>query len=296
MKKKYIICAPEYSGSAGIRALYLLRDALEIRGYTAKIYCYTKGSQPTQNDRIFINEISETVRNNDIVVYPEIIFGNPLRFKNVVRWVLYFSGVLGGQTSYSAGELVFTWSKEYLADKPCLHFDTIDSTLFYFDPLVEKNVNCFFVHKKGLFRKIPEISECIEITMDFPATRKELGELLRKTKTIYIFDPHTALSEEAFRCGCNVMIVHENSIEEYTPQCFDNEVATKELDLFVRETQLFNYTGEINTCGFDSKCSRFYIWQKLKILKVLYKMTKSPSFLERRNRLKAEHPFINWKF
>ena len=55
-RKKYIICAPLYSGSAGVRALYMLRDILEKKGFDAKIFCLSK--------KVLYNEMKIALNSN----------------------------------------------------------------------------------------------------------------------------------------------------------------------------------------------------------------------------------------
>ena len=155
-RKKYIICAPLYSGSAGVRALYMLRSVLEEKGFDAKIFCL---SENPQNDlSVFTNKITNDNRKNDIVVYPEIVFGNPLVCRNVVRYVLNYPGYLGGDKKYRDRELLFSWSETYLKDVPLLRFDMIDRSLFYEDKTI-KDTNACFVHKGASYQELSEVAD-----------------------------------------------------------------------------------------------------------------------------------------
>ena len=79
-KWKYLIVTPFYrNNSAGIRVLYELQKHLIRAGYDAKT----------------INEISHTAQDDEIVIYPEIVFGNPLKAKKVVRYILNVPGFIG---------------------------------------------------------------------------------------------------------------------------------------------------------------------------------------------------------
>ena len=46
-------------------------------------------------DNIFCNDFAsiDEINDNTIVIYPEIISGNPLNCKNIVRWILLELGI-----------------------------------------------------------------------------------------------------------------------------------------------------------------------------------------------------------
>ena len=163
MKKGYIIYAPKYSKSNGVRVLYKLAEILKSKGFSA--YVFAPPSDEIECD--FISEITSEMRENYIVVYPEIVVGNPLQFKNVVRWVLYFSGKLGGEEKYWDYENVFTFNEIYKSDCPVLSISTLDKKLFYADDTV-KDIDAYFVYKGGKWKEVPELEGLIEINADFP--------------------------------------------------------------------------------------------------------------------------------
>lgn len=53
-----------------------------------------------------------------IVIYPEVIKGNPLDAKKVCRWVLYFPGFHGGETEFQENEFVFVYNKSFVSETP----------------------------------------------------------------------------------------------------------------------------------------------------------------------------------
>ncbi len=213
-KASYLIFAPEYQhNSAGVRALYRLQDELRNRGYAAKIV--QKGF----------------ASNDDIVVYPEIISGNPLGGKTVARWVLNYPGLLGGQKEYDEREIIFTWDKKYY-DAPVLAVPVIED-FFKNDGLPRKD-GCFWVGKGGNIPRIPETEGLIEITYEWPKTREALAILLNSVKTFYTYDNNTMLISEAKACGCKVVVIGENVEVDYNEHIKSCE---KQVDDFILLTQ-----------------------------------------------------------
>ncbi len=218
----YVIVAPDYiSSSAGIHCLYKLCHDLRKKGYTAGIY----GSNVTPDtlDAPLIPEkYAKEIRLNDAawVVYPETILGNPLKFKNVARWVLNRPGLLGGDEVYHPEEKIFVYSNVYVpyvknTIQGKLYMPSFDGTVFY-PPKEEyfsknhRQLACYYVgkstYKDGYFDK----KETFEITRSSPA-KQELGKLFRSAKILYSFDNSTALIYEAIACGCPVQIIPDGT-------------------------------------------------------------------------------------
>lgn len=243
MKKDYVIFAPKYSISNGTRVLYRLAEELKLRGYNAYVYAIPSDVKDVE----YIDEINDEMRKNAIIIYPEIVTGNPLQFQNVVRYVLYYPGKLGGESSYDEYELPFVFDRKYFSQGDVLTIPSLDKSIFYKDD-TKKDVDCYFVYKGGKWKEIKEFDNMIEINGCYPATRKELGDLLRRTKTLYSYDSHSQLLAEAKECGCNVKIVTEDGFEDYLGN-YDEYIKDfeKQIDNFVEKTQKMNYQGEIRS-------------------------------------------------
>lgn len=292
-KKSYIICAPELSGSAGVRVLYKLREELEKQGFNAKIFCLVPLSKRQKNENIFVSDISLFDKQNDIVIYPEIVTGNPLYFRNVVRFMLNKPGLLGGETKYHYGELQFCFDRHCHDTAPMLRFDMINRTLF-FDVHAPKNTNCFFVHKGGEGIHPPELEGCKKITMSWPSSQKALAELLQQTDTLYSFDDNSCLLQEAVLCGAKVKIITPDGLRDYTfndeynPQAFKEQLA-----YFIRTTQQAHYTGPVNAKGYISWPVFVLRWIQWHLVKTAAVCTGSKKLAKFASRLKNESRIIN---
>jgi hypothetical protein len=184
-----------------------------------------------------MNEVSNSNRRNDIVVYPEVVAGNPLRFQRVVRWVLFYPGVLGGTKTYHPGEMVFTWNKLYM-NAPELIVPSIDTSLF-FDEGLPKTQDCCFVHKGGRWRHLEELEGLLEINMQFPKNRDHLARILKTTGTLYSFDSNSLLNAEARLCGAKVKLVTKDGMIDYDDRTWieSQTVFDNMLDSFIESTQ-----------------------------------------------------------
>lgn len=230
----YVIVSPPYqNGYGGIRALHRLIHLLNEKGFDAYSVSSTN---PLWNEKI-INPADLT--NDFIVVYPEIIKGNPNKLNKVVRWVLYYPGIIGGDKEYDPRELVFTWDKDYLDIPNELKVFTIEPELF--NKGTNNELDCFWVHKGSSKTRSPITDGMFEITINSPSTREELANLLKRTKTFYTYDDKTQLIYEAMLCGCRVVLLPENI--EYKKSELDNlynhwqTLYNTQLDNFVNLTQ-----------------------------------------------------------
>lgn len=247
MSKNYIIWTLSnitYPQSNGVRVLHILANLLRKKGYTVHKYI----AYPNKKDTDFIKKITTEMQKNDIVIYPESVEGNPLQFKNIVRFVLYHPKFINNNLFHSS-ETIFTWDESFFPNVPILNFPTIDTNLFYTDK-TPKIYDCSFVYKKGKFREVQELKNknLIEITISYPPSREELANLLRATDTLYSYDDCTILIEEAKLCGVKVKIVTQNDIIDAPNNIiFTKEYVENILNYFVTTTQNLNYTGKIQS-------------------------------------------------
>lgn len=263
MKKRYIICSPKYSGSNGIRVLHRLATELNDRGYDAYIF-----SEPVDGlNYKYVSKVTNKMRKNDIVVYPEIFVGNPLGFQNVVRYILFYPGKIAGEKCYDNYEVLFSFSKEFYKDADLLTLPGLDKTLFYYDG-TKKDVDCYFVYKGGKWRDVPEFDNMIEINGGYPATRKELADLLRRTKTLYSYDHNSLLLDEALECGCKVKLVTKTGFIDYISDYYDAVKDYKKyIENFIEKTQAMDYKGKIRKDHLIKQLSGFTLNEGINFLK-----------------------------
>ncbi len=209
--KPYVIVAPHFSFlSCGVRYMYYLCSELNKRGYPAYI---TGLNSSSILDTKYINELTDAeaknLRQDGIVVYPEIIDGNPLQFRNVVRWDLAppIYEYLPTDTVFVYGKILQSRS----VGKHLLEIYYIED--FFTTPEQERRIlKVFWVGKSPTTPRVPETSGCVEITYAAPSTRTALASLLKASSILYTYDNFTGLILEARLCGCPVVVIPNNQI------------------------------------------------------------------------------------
>lgn len=217
-RSPYYIVAPHYvQTSAGIRCLHILCHWLNRLGERA--YMVISGGDGLRETCLDLQTPVLTMDLVDyhyqqglrpIVVYPEVISGNPFDAEAVVRWVLNFPGLLGGDSAYPEGDMVMAFSK-ILADAvdkdvPILHVPVINQDVFNMGEARPRSGAAFYAAKfkhvhNGVVFNLPK--GAIEITRDRrdSQTPEEIAEIFRSVETFYCFE-NTALAIEAVLCGC----------------------------------------------------------------------------------------------
>lgn len=216
--KKYIIWAYPYrSNSGGIIVLHKLCHMLNELGEQAYLWP-GEGSfddLPTcdkYNTPIAKPEFVE----DSIVIYPEIVNGNPINAKHVVRWILNTPGFISGDGIYDKNDFILYFSKAFTGGKRTtgnfLQLFEMNNVI-YQDYKHERSGSCF-VRRRGRNRElIHNIAESVEITNTTPS--QDLVDLFNSKKYFFSYDDATFLSLQAAMCGCiSVVIPNANVTPE----------------------------------------------------------------------------------
>ena len=112
---RFLIWAWDYStDTGGGVALHRLAHNLALRGHDARLTCHR-----TCHDWRGLPTEQRLAASNQIVVYPEIVEGNPLGGRRVVRWILNTPGFYGkgnGDGVYGGQDLIMQWSADFKVD------------------------------------------------------------------------------------------------------------------------------------------------------------------------------------
>ena len=309
---KFIICSPLDLNVGGPLVLHKLCEMLNNHGHDAKIFAmipnvkminfswndwYLKLSKMrylkfkkrikvsirgglkfnflTQNNKIYSPLYTKRYVSDDtIVVYPEIIDGNPLGAKKVVRWLLHRPGFHSGRIDYTENELFFAYNAVFNDVK----YNPLERlcTISYFNNNVWKQINfgerkdaCYIVRKGAKRDDLPSNldGEIIDNRSD-----EEIAEIFNKYKYCISYDTMTFYLTLAAKCGCIPVIIPmpNISIDEWDPsKClrkgiaygFDDEQtkrAASERDYRERLISEIDIKNEDNISYFIKTCSSYF--------------------------------------
>lgn len=142
-----------------------------------------------------------------IVIYPEIVLGNPLGARHVVRWLLYRPG-LRDPYLFGPDEMFFRAGE--MADLPELTGGAPDLFLWriheaYQDHgLTDRKGACYLVRKGSDKPRIPETAEAICID---GLSHTEVADIFNRCEVFYSYDEASFYSQYAALCGCQSVVV-----------------------------------------------------------------------------------------
>lgn len=225
----YIVCPPYRHTSGGVRVLNLFCHALNLLGEEA--YLLSEHAAPKLRAPLLTPEIAahhQRQGRKPLMLYPEIIDGNPFGAPLVIRYLLNVPGFHTGHYSYGPDDILVTHSNDILPQgwqALLLPVPTSDRSIFNnennpYDQ--QRSGACFYAKKyfeSGL-PLLPVTDGAIELSPRVAQrSLEELAELLRRTEVLYAYE-HSTLCFEALLCGCPVVYLPN----EFMPQMYYNFV------------------------------------------------------------------------
>lgn len=253
MTKKFLIVTPKFQEtSGGVVVLHKLCDILNNLGYTSYIYplinprSYYFGRRLStliggiyDDIRLFsllflrrfrtnpkyntpILKYCRQVRDNGewIVIYPEIVDGNPIEGKNIVRWFLHHPGFHTKQIFYGVNELYYrfndatrpihiegsTMAKDYLKviSYPVEHYNM--------ENVSTKRKGTAYCIRKGKGKKI--VHNLDDSILIDGMSHSEAAAVFKKVKRFISYDTYTAYSIFAVLCGCESVVIPDDGVSE----------------------------------------------------------------------------------
>lgn len=219
----YIVCENYTPKVAGIRALYYLCNALNQLGCEAYIIGATEEVDHLRAPRLKELDILRHLKAGlaPIVIYPEVISGNPLNMPFVVRWLLNKAGHLGGDAEFVESDLVYAYTADYIPEGeslPLLTLPVVNHTIFHNEdnPYDSKREGCcFYAYKylKNGGQLTHHVEGAVSLCQDVDLTPNEIADILRRSEILYCYEP-SAIIREASLCGCPVVIIPSKYLDE----------------------------------------------------------------------------------
>lgn len=148
-------------------------------------------------------------KKDTIVVYPEIVYGNFLNARRVVRWLLYYNRY--DETAFGKNDLVIAFREQFndVHLNPLgrtVTLNNFDSDLYRRYNFSERKGICYIVRKGRDRKDLP--SEYDGIVIDNLTERKKV-EVFNQCEWCYSYDMQTFYTTIAALCGCKVVCVPE---------------------------------------------------------------------------------------
>lgn len=218
--RPFIIVAPDYTHTSnGIRALHDLTHTINTHGRTARMLILTNdkiignGSKdqltnPEWNTPL-LDESERELLNDGIVLYPEVVKGNPLNAKRVVRWLGNKEGVLrdGEGMQADRNDFILAHSKVIRPDADHVLFYAYQNPCFNgFGVVTEERVlNATYIGKGYMYGPVGPVKDrrglTLEIGRRWPPSQEQLAVLLKHVACMYTYDCWSATNIDAIMCG-----------------------------------------------------------------------------------------------
>jgi hypothetical protein len=241
-RRKFIIWTPEFdSGNGGVIALHLLCARLNAIGEPSMVFSRWRPllSQARSlhtvlrwikwqlldpwrapfNTGPFGNPVAAPADlKNAIIIYPEIVSGNPLGGDRVVRWLLHKPGFHSRVVDYGADDLFFHYQDGFQDPAfPSTRLTVAWINDTYRDMGLPGRSGSAYLVRKGKGRPIVhdlENSVCVD-----DMSHEERALAFNRAEYFYTYDLYTMYSRYAAICGCIPIIVPDPAVsrEQWIP-------------------------------------------------------------------------------
>ncbi|VAW53842.1 WavQ [hydrothermal vent metagenome] len=246
--KKFLVFSPSYDETnGGAITLHKLCSILNDIGYDSYLYPYyetyevnrkncIKSIQRSLKSFLFpwrkkyktnpkfntpIYKKSNTHSKNDLVViYPEIVFGNPLGAKNVVRWLLHQPGFHSGKIFYGKNELYFKFNSAIQnfsfpgSTTSTKHLKVINYPLEHYNTNNTQEIRKGTAYSIRKTKNKPLQHDINKSILIDGKSHEEVAKIFKGVKTFISYDTYTAYSIFAVLCGCDSIVIPDEGVSE----------------------------------------------------------------------------------
>lgn len=211
---KIIIASPFYQTiHGGVITLHKLCHILNEIGFDAYMIDFRgNGNSIELNPNYNTKNINldKVDKEKDIIVYPEIVRGNPYGFKKCVRYILYYNEKRKTHDTWGENDFWLYFIEKFydgIKDKNILK--VVDTQVDYFKNLNKerKKDSCYTIRKGSSFNHISKNYHPTDSTLLGNVNHKKMLEIFNNHKRFYSYDPNTYMNTIASLCGCESIIV-----------------------------------------------------------------------------------------
>jgi hypothetical protein len=150
-----------------------------------------------------------------ILIYPEVVAGNPLGGRNVVRWLLHKPGYQTGKAEYGDEDLFFCHNPAFNDATRNPEGKILRVTLVneaYRQTNFGPRSGAAFLVRKGS-RRDQDAHPADAVNVD-NLSHAERAAVFNRVRYLYSYDPYSFLVVYAALCGCTPIVIPEPGISE----------------------------------------------------------------------------------
>ncbi len=203
----FIVVTPGFVPNVGgVVALHCLAKTIHEFNISCKIYDFSGCKTP--NDIFDLYASESDINSSTIVVYPEVVPGNPLNAKHVVRWILCEVGI------HCPADIYSTWGENDFV----YHYNTFNVTKnvnsynllspIWINPKLQNQQKsrdgyCHIIRKGHKFHQPLEyIHPHDSLLLEDEISQEVLIHIFNTKKYLISYDPYSYISIMAALCGC----------------------------------------------------------------------------------------------
>ena len=296
-RPNFLIASPPYTRIfAGVQVLHDLCHELNVIGYQAAIIFFHSGDGqekpyqwalsnrpdlyveghrrhqlPEDNPQKNLADFLE----NGILIYPEIIKGNPLGAKRVARYLL------NKDDKPYPGEFICAFSRLFYKNPHHTLFKVTTPDFMNTDDTVhwsERRMDATYFGKGPKYVECSLIPDTVLIERDWPRDQRQLAVMLKSTRFLFSFDGCTGIHTDAMMCGAVPVILHEkqltraeldvseskyphinlSNIKDKTSVNYDLEKIETEIIDFQKNFEYLKYSWQLRVFEFATACAKHF--------------------------------------
>lgn len=166
---------------------------------------------------------SEIIYSKAIVIYPEIVCGNPLNVKNVVRWLLHKPGFHKTEVNYGEKDIYFFYQIIFNDEKLNPHKDHLLTVTMIRDDIYKqtnfgkREGSCYMIRKGKNRIIVHDLKNSILLD---GRSHREIARIMNKCEYFISYDMETMYSQYAVLCGCKSVVIPLEGVrkDEWQPK------------------------------------------------------------------------------